>query len=165
MPTANPDEPFLHPHSPPTMTSPLTRSTGTAGLRLFGLSLRACPETPRGRVADDFGQSARRGRARIFMRSLNSPATPPRAKIGATPRALAIFVDSGVGSAVKARCGDSPVSPPGIRRKWPIARPLRVFKHALSVGGCRRCVCRSCKDMKFYPGLNHLSAMGDAGAE
>jgi len=54
---------------------------------------------------------------RYPQRSRGASATPPMVKIRATLRAAALLVDSIVGSAVKARFGDSPASPPWIRPK------------------------------------------------
>src|ERR1017187_3782174 len=48
-----------------------------------------------------------------------------------TLRAAGLLPAAVVGSALKARCGDSHASPPRLRPKSLAARPLVVFKQAL----------------------------------
>jgi hypothetical protein len=122
-------------------------------------TLRACLKTPRGRVAADLGQSARRGHgaisAAISPRARNVPAPlfpstyAAEAPNRRNPLGAGHFWPSpALTRAGKARFGDLPASSPWIWPKWPIARPLRVFKHALMKSNWER--MRFCSDSWFW---------------
>jgi hypothetical protein len=75
------------------------------------------------------------------MARRNEGASPQRAVIeeqrsqtavcAKTPRAAVLLAAAGVGSALTARCGDAPTSPPWPQPKSLAAGPLGVFKLAL----------------------------------
>jgi len=112
---------------------------------------RACLKTARGPVFRGKGRMARRNegaspqRADCFARSARLLWAPESQDLGSqpeekrsqtafcakTPRAAVLLAAAGVGSALTARCGDAPASPPWPQPKSLAAGPLGVFKQTL----------------------------------
>src|ERR671922_1547055 len=95
------------------------------------MKLRACFKIPRGAV---FAQKAVwRGATREHsrQRSVTEEQRSQTAFCAKTLRAAGLLPLGGVGSAVTARCGDAPASPPCPEPKSLAAAPLAILKHAL----------------------------------
>ena len=101
------------------------------------LGLRACLKIRRGPVFAE--RAGWRGvtREHTRQRSVTEEQRSQPALCAKTLRATALLAGAGVGSAVTARWGDAPASPPWPRPKSLVAGPLPIFRQALSLGpGC-----------------------------
>src|SRR6266542_5838720 len=96
-------------------------------------SLRACLEIPWESCFRGEGRMARRAEGGYPQRSPTEKQRSQAAFSAKTLWAAGLLSVACVGSTVKARCGDAPVSPP-----WPQSKSLAAGPHAISKQALRR---------------------------